>query len=65
MSGAELKALIPDDATVYFSSGDEVMAEDIMKDNDGDIFIAAPEGDDEEDEEFEDEDEDADIEVDA
>ena len=65
MSGAELKALIPDDATVYFSTGDEVMPEDIQKDKDGDIFICLPEGEDEDDEEFEDEDEDDDIEVEA
>jgi hypothetical protein len=48
MTGAELKALIPDDCGVYLADGDdlvELMPEDILKDADGDIVISLGEVD--------------------
>jgi hypothetical protein len=70
MTGAELKALIPDDCGVYVADGDdmvELLPEDVMKDSDGDIVITVGDVDAmdlERDEEDEDE-EDEEIEVDV
>ena len=68
MTGAELKALIPDDCGVYISDGSgevlELMPEDVMKDADGDyvLVIGDSEEEDEDGEEFgEDEDEEEEV----
>lgn len=60
MSGAELKALIPDTAVVYIE-GVELMAEDVEVDGDGDFQIMVPEdaAEDESDEGEEDEEDEA------
>jgi hypothetical protein len=66
MTGAELKALIPDNAGIYIEDPEEgiieLMPEDLFTDGDGDIVIRA--GDSEEDEDDSEEDEEE-IEVDV
>ena len=65
MTGAELKALIPDTATVWLAINDddayEMAAEDFEVDADGDLMILvasdeADEGDEADEEEFEEDD---------
>ena len=52
MTGAEFKAMIPDNATIYVD-GSEIFAEDVDIDKDGDVHVYTA---DEEEKEFEDED---------
>jgi hypothetical protein len=69
MTGAELKALIPDDCGVYITDGSgdvlELMPEDVMKDADGDYVLVMGESEDEdqdeEDGELEDEEEEIEV----
>jgi len=70
MTGAELKALIPDNAGVYIEDPEEgiieLMAEDLFTDGDGDIVIRAGDSEEADEEEEDDSEEDEEeIEVDV